>query len=956
MSDPGEALTVGRPLEEMLQSSEGWDPTAEIPGQDDPAFLLLTDEGHARFPLDDTRRAQTKTDIADLLGYDMSRLTLRGVLPRPVDVCVYGWKCNALVVATQRLLRPSRRDTDPKVVVFDLRAILQGILWEFVDAAYLPINDLIARFGAQCPLGYHVHLTGGRVARAAGREVMYLHIAQRITVACEPDGIPDSSEPESDSDNPPSGDDAAPTDESSSSTSSRSTRSRSPRGRAGRCPRDCEAEVVDALENTHLPKLPPDVRLPLWGDWDIALTRPLPMHAPFCGFNTLRVHISKGWTLSPISCKLLAEPTSGSPQESLNIAVLSFLAPRLGRRWRYIPPPDAVFIREDPSEDGEESEEDETMLLLTFSVLTPGYPPENVAISLPLPATAEAAINRVEAARCPDKARLFPRLLPARPQPLPGSGVLVSTPLCLADIMPPRALVCIDTTRFDGRLYATTVPTYVNSHFLCCLAEIPDCSRVRIVTGEASNTLAPDSWCHVSDGDTFIFLPPGGVLGPARQLEQALLQRSAWHAQPVLPVPASDSIYCLVSEDGCTRAHLDLRCPTTYRAQLAGALGMAARQLALTPAVPPARDVALDGFPCRTVIAAHHTSSQMPAEPLCVILDLRALLRGWRFHQALRGDFECEPALEAITPLAPDGWTPFFPHFPEGAERIRVAHGQIIAVSLRPRPLNPADQGSASSTHADLASQPEVVEPIAAEPAAVSSEPAARPSQTHEVAAQSGARAPEPTNTGSSSLEASLEYTPPSLGVVLQSFTGVFLVLGQNYQPELVSVRLRVGCSVEDALETLHSRRRAHAATCLPRLIAVHPQPRGDHALAIGMPTWPCDGAMIAYDCRAIDGRLFALCIGSRARKADLLIAAGLDEGFDCDIFVKDQPWALEHGAVVALAHGDLVQITPRHAPHHIISSLAAMLLSIFGWDPHYTFPESPGGRRPGFSPRTLMP
>ncbi|CAE7786040.1 unnamed protein product [Symbiodinium microadriaticum] len=79
MADPGEALTVGRPLEEMLQSSEGWDPAAEVPGQDDPAFLLLTDEGHARFPLHEARRAQTRTDIADLLGYDMPRMTLRGV-------------------------------------------------------------------------------------------------------------------------------------------------------------------------------------------------------------------------------------------------------------------------------------------------------------------------------------------------------------------------------------------------------------------------------------------------------------------------------------------------------------------------------------------------------------------------------------------------------------------------------------------------------------------------------------------------------------------------------------------------------------------------------------------------------------------------------------------------------------------------------------------------------------
>ncbi|CAE7487109.1 unnamed protein product, partial [Symbiodinium sp. KB8] len=589
MADPGEALTVGRPLEEMLQSSEGWDPAVEVPGQDDPAFLLLTDEGHARFPLHEARRAQTRTDIADLLGYDMPRMTLRGVLPRPLDVCVYGWKCNALVVATQRLPRPACRDTDPKVVAYDLRAILQGLFWETVDAAYIPIRDLIARFGAHCPLGYHVHLTGGRIDWVAGQEVMYLQVAQRIAIAFDPDGDPDPSESGSDMDHQPSSDAEAPTD-------------------------------------------------------------------------------------------VLAEPTPGSAQEAQQLAVLRFLAPRLGRPWRYRPPPDAIFIRDDPSDDEEDSDEDEVLLLLTFSILTPGYVPENVAVSLQLPKTAEAALRRVEAARCPDRARLFPCLLPARPQPLPGAGTLVSVPLCLGDITPPKALVCIDTTRFDGRLFATTVPTYVNPQFLCCLAEIPDHDRVQIVTGEASNFLAPDSWCHVSDGDAFIFLPPGGVLGPARQLEQALSQRSAWNAHPVLPAPSSDSIYCLISEDGCVRAHLDLSRPTTCRAQLAGALGVTARQLTLTPAVPPTRDAALDGFPCRTAIIAHHTDPPMSEVPLRVIFDLRAMLRGWHFHQILHEELECEPALEELLPYAPTGWAPFFPHFPADAARIRVIPGQALPV------------------------------------------------------------------------------------------------------------------------------------------------------------------------------------------------------------------------------------------------------------------------------------
>ena len=258
---------------------------------------------------------------------------------------------------------------------------------------------------------------------------------------------------------------------------------------------------------------------------------------------------------------------------------------------------------------------------------------------------------------------------------------------------------------------------------------------------------------------------------------------------------------------------------------------------------------------------------------------------------------------------------------------------------MRPQALTPASQGSASPTDPVFASLPEVSEAVDEARIATSPGLTVTPGHAHTVEGQAGGQTLGPTQTGSGFPDVVQGYARPNLGAVLQSFTGVFLVLGQNYQPETVSVRLRVGCSVADALDTLHSRRRAQAAACLPRLIVVHPQPRGDHALVIGMPSWPCDGAMIAYDCREIDGRLFSLCIGSRASKTDLLIAAGLDEDLDCSIYVKDQPWALEHDAVTALAHGDLIQVTPRTARHHVVSSLAAMLLSIVGWDPYYTFP-----------------
>ena len=92
---PPECPTVvGDALEERLLSPDGWDATAPLPCIPGPAFCLLTDEGISRFPIDRTRAAQVRHDVASFLGYDVSRLTMRGAVPRP-------WIC---ISEAQRLI------------------------------------------------------------------------------------------------------------------------------------------------------------------------------------------------------------------------------------------------------------------------------------------------------------------------------------------------------------------------------------------------------------------------------------------------------------------------------------------------------------------------------------------------------------------------------------------------------------------------------------------------------------------------------------------------------------------------------------------------------------------------------------------------------------------------------------------------------------------------------------
>ena len=193
VAEPGSDLQVGRTIEDMLLSPEGWDAEAALPMQDGPAFLLLTDEGQARFPLDEERRAETRLDIASHLQYDARLLTLRGVHPRPTDHCSQGWACNAYVVATQRLPRPARREIDPRVVVYDMRPLLLGLTWELTSSTWLPLRALLNRFAHLCPQESHVEVSGGQIATVNGEEGVRLGEPQRLIISIEPDGGSDTS-------------------------------------------------------------------------------------------------------------------------------------------------------------------------------------------------------------------------------------------------------------------------------------------------------------------------------------------------------------------------------------------------------------------------------------------------------------------------------------------------------------------------------------------------------------------------------------------------------------------------------------------------------------------------------------------------------------------------------------------------------------------------------------------
>ena len=159
-----------------------------------------------------------------------------------------------------------------------------------------------------------------------------------------------------------------------------------------------------------------------------------------------------------------------------------------------------------------------------------------------------------------------------------------------------------------------------------------------------------------------------------------------------------------------------------------------------------------------------------------------------------------------------------------------------------------------------------------------------------------------------------------------------FLILGQGYVAERVEVRLPLTVSAVQALQFVSAARLPQDTAKLPCIQAVFPQPRGSHALCVATPPWETAGALVLFDCRNVDGRLFALHIVGRSNRRGLLTAAGIPDNAGVSVFIGNQPWPLVDGPSIDLIPGELILITPTQAPHHTVASLQDMLASPDEW------------------------
>ena len=384
-----------------------------------------------------------------------------------------------------------------------------------------------------------------------------------------------------------------------------------------------------------------------------------------------------------ISAKLLDEPSSHTPALREAVAFLRYAAPRLGREWRYLPPQDAVFVEPDTGSEASDDELEEPSTL-HFVVLSPGVVAKHIVLQLRLPVTLNEALRSVQASRTRDEVRKFSSLLPASPQPCPGSGVCLVLPAWGTADNLARVFLCFDLTSIDGRLFTQACPRYVSRRHLLHLSRLDDEGHIDVHFGDDPVPIDEAGQHQVETGDTVVFVPRGAVVPTLHSLAIDLFSGREWSRTLTVPTPPCEGAYGLVFEADNIFYTTQFLQPTAFRAHIAACIGVNEHRLRIFPSAPRVSDAAFDGHPCKTVIAVSESSLLSEDSSFCVLIDARAILLGWQTFIAAAGRVPCAQICATLQRDAPIGWRVYLEGVAAGTTLLNVHPGQVLVAAVAP--------------------------------------------------------------------------------------------------------------------------------------------------------------------------------------------------------------------------------------------------------------------------------
>ncbi|OLQ09884.1 hypothetical protein AK812_SmicGene6444 [Symbiodinium microadriaticum] len=596
-------------------------------------------------------------------------------------------------------------------------------------------------------------------------------------------------------------------------------------------------------------------------------------------------------------CKLLVEPTDGTPTSQLVIETLRWLAGEMGEGWPYLPVDDwSIYL---PTDTDTSEGDTSAARQLTINVLVPEYAPEQLVIDVQLPAVFADIVPLIAAARDPAQVDRFPSIQAVLPQYITGTGVFTATP----HWNPQAVIVCLDIRAIDGRMYAAHAPAYADRSLLCELADLPAAADIQVYVGVDAHPLEGEALAHLIPGIAIAFVArherpriPWDFLG-------ALITGTDFCDSHPWKPPEEAHVYCLVHGNRHRRFQLNLGEPFRHRQQLASAIGASGQPVLVVPAEPKVTDIELDGVPCATAVAVIARDADGDRRPQCLLVDCRPLLEGWMCWTVSNFEFAPAPLLADFRITVPLGYDAGLENFTDEDLPVPVTPGQVIIAKYVQRPALLADLPEGDSPTADPA--------------------VALPLQT-------------PTIEGA--MDAIDQNLPALLTAAdepasVDTFTVQVLIAVPEYLPELYEVEISPPVRLTSFIAHVEAQRGPVDSRRFPCLTPVFPQPDRGFATFVATPRWPMTQCTVLVDARTLDGRIFALMVPHMVDHALLVTLADVPATQEVHIFASDVPWPLATGRYVPAAEGDLFVIVPPEDVAIPRTALSDMLRGISGWD-----------------------
>ncbi|CAE7777849.1 hypothetical protein AK812_SmicGene16718 [Symbiodinium microadriaticum] len=322
---------------------------------------------------------------------------------------------------------------------------------------------------------------------------------------------------------------------------------------------------------------------------------------------------------------------------------------------------------------------------VTFYLLTPGYTPEKLELTVVLPQVVADVLDLVETCRDAARKVLYPSLIVVHPQPDPGWGILLALPTWVAH----QTVICVDASLYDGRIFAIDASGATDFEALCELVGLAPTAEVDIFLPNSQQPLGRAEECMLRTGMCISLLRRGSArIGPFH-LPAMLNSHLSWEHSPMFPRDTLGNGYCVAGPQGQILYRLHPERAFYYRSDIALLVGLHPFRTVVTPASPQPSDVCVRGWECRAVVAATDRDDQITwdgdVHPATVgLLDCRPLLLGWLPVSSREHWLELGPLRDALARHAPHGWQVVFPAFPAHWTWTCFAPGQVITVAYAP--------------------------------------------------------------------------------------------------------------------------------------------------------------------------------------------------------------------------------------------------------------------------------